>query len=54
MKTILDTLYMLGKENAWVAALTVVGAVVTVAIVGALGCMVVSEIRNAWIQKKEG
>jgi len=54
MKTILDTLYMLGKENAWVAALTVAGAVVTIAVVGVLGCMVVSEIRDMWIRRKEG
>ncbi len=54
MKTILDTLYMLGKENAWIAALTVAGGVVTIVVAYVLGCMVVSEIRNMWIRRKEG
>lgn len=54
MKQILETLYMLGRENPWIAALAVSGVVVTVAVVGVLGCMVVSEIRNMWIRRKEG
>ena len=53
MKQILETLYMLGQENAWIASLTVAGGLVTISVVGVLGCMVVSEIRNMWIGRKE-
>lgn len=52
MKTILDTLYMLGKENAWVASLSVAGGLVTIAVVCMLGCMVANQIRA--MIKKEG
>lgn len=54
MKQILETVYALGRENPWIASLTVAGVVVTVAVVSVLGCMVVSEIRNMWIMRKEG
>ncbi|MBR1979690.1 hypothetical protein [Candidatus Proelusimicrobium excrementi] len=54
MKQILETLYMLGMENPWIAALTVSGALVTIAVVCVLGCMVACEIRNMWIRRKEG
>lgn len=47
MKTILETLYALGRENPWIASLSVAAVIVTVAVVGVLGCMVVSQIRNA-------
>ena len=54
MKQILETLYMLGQENAWIAALTVSGALVTIAVVGVLGCMVANQIRDMWKRKKVG
>lgn len=54
MKQVLETAYALGLENPWVASLSVAGAVITVAVVCVLGCMVVSEIRNMWIRRKEG
>lgn len=52
MKTILETVYALGMENPWIASLTVAGGLVTIAVVGVLGCMVVSEIRNKWSRRK--
>lgn len=52
MKQILETVYALGMENPWIASLSVAGVVVTVAVVGVLGCMVVSEIKG--LIKKEG
>lgn len=52
MKQILETLYMLGQENAWIASLTVAGGLVTIAVVGVLGCMVANQIKA--LIKKEG
>lgn len=46
MKQILETLYMLGQENAWIAALTVAGVVVTIAVAYVLGCMVANMFRK--------
>jgi hypothetical protein len=51
MKTILETLYALGKENPWIASLTVAGGMVTVAVVCVLGCMVAGQIKER-IQKE--
>ena len=47
MKTILDTVYTLGLENPWIASLSVAAAVVTVAVVCVLSCVMVSMIRYA-------
>lgn len=48
MKTILETLYALGRENAWIASLSVAGALVTIAVVCVLACMIVSAIKGAF------
>lgn len=47
MKTILETVYALGRENAWIAVLSVTALLVTIVTVCVLGCMVFSQIRGA-------
>lgn len=48
MKQVLETLYALGRENAWIASLSVAGGVVTVAVICVLGCMIASSIMEAF------
>lgn len=46
MKQVLETAYALGLENPWVASLSVAGAVITVAVVCVLGCMIADGIKG--------
>ena len=47
MKQILETVYELGRENPWIASLTVTGALITIAVVCVLVCMIAGSIRKA-------